>query len=99
MTDAEMERMWKARKGSRVTPPMAQRTAEAQPAFFVPHLHPDVRLLDCGCATGNITLGLADIVAPGEVIGIDIGSERLERAREFAADQGITNVRFRTASV
>jgi ubiquinone/menaquinone biosynthesis C-methylase UbiE len=32
-----------------------------------------MRLLDCGCGPGGITVGLAQRVSPGEVAGIDIG--------------------------
>jgi ubiquinone/menaquinone biosynthesis C-methylase UbiE len=31
--------------------------------FLLPHLHPDMSLLDCGCGVGSITLDLAEIVA------------------------------------
>ena len=77
---------------------MDRRTAEGCAAFLIPRLRPGMRLLDCGCHTGSITLGLASRVAPAEVVGVDVGAERLERARQQAASQGITNVRFQTAN-
>ncbi len=78
---------------------LAKRTAERQAAFLLPHLQPGMRLLDCGCGPGSITIGLAEAVAPGEVIGIDINVIQLAQAKEDAANRGIKNVRFETASI
>jgi ubiquinone/menaquinone biosynthesis C-methylase UbiE len=77
----------------------ATRTAARQAAFFLPYLQSGMRLLDCGCGPGTITLGLAEVVAPGEVIGIDIGAAQIEDARLAAARREITNLRFEVASV
>jgi ubiquinone/menaquinone biosynthesis C-methylase UbiE len=43
---------------------MSMRTAERHATFFIPHLHSGMKVLDCGCGPGTITLGLAKIVAP-----------------------------------
>jgi SAM-dependent methyltransferase len=58
-----------------------------------------MRLLDCGCGPGSITLGLATVVAPGEVVGIDLDPGSIEVARKQATEQQITNVRFEVANV
>jgi ubiquinone/menaquinone biosynthesis C-methylase UbiE len=71
-----------------------KRTASEAAGFLLPHLKPGMRLLDVGCGPGSITLGLADAVRPGEVVGLDLSSEVLEVARCLAADRGVTNVRF-----
>ncbi len=77
---------------------MSRRTVESHAAFFLPRLQAGMRLLDCGCGPGGITIGLARRVSPGEVVGVDVGGEQLERARERAS---AANVRatFREASV
>lgn len=84
-----------------VTPGMSQiyadRTAQQQAAFLLPHLRPGMRLLDFGSGPGTITLGLAEAVAPGEVVGIDHDAKHVETARALAADRGVTNVRFEVA--
>ena len=48
-----------------------RRRGDTHGWFFHDHLQPGVRLLDCGCGPGNITLDLAHAIAPGEVIGVD----------------------------
>lgn len=77
---------------------MSRRTAESHAAFFLPQLRPDMRLLDCGCGPGGITVGLAQRVSPGEVIGIDLGGAQLARARERACAANIS-ASFQEASV
>src|SRR5512142_1845750 len=69
------------------------RQAESHAAFFTPYLSPGMRLLDCGCGPGSITCGLAGIVAPGGVVGIDLYAKALDAA------QSVSNVRFQAASV
>jgi ubiquinone/menaquinone biosynthesis C-methylase UbiE len=67
--------------------------------FLLPHVLPGMRLLDCGCGVGSITLDLAEIVAPGETVGIDVDAGQLELARAAAAARGLRNVRFAVGSV
>ena len=78
---------------------MAQRTARRELAFLVPHLSAGMSVIDCGCGPGSITVGLAEIVDPAEVVGIDIEPRQLDAARRLATDRGISNVRFEQGSV
>jgi ubiquinone/menaquinone biosynthesis C-methylase UbiE len=75
------------------------RTTSANAAFFVPHLRPGMSLLDCGCGPGSITAGLASIVTPGQVVGIDIEESQIKLARAQAETQVIPNVRFEVANL
>ena len=78
---------------------MSQRTAAHDLAFVVPHLRQGMDVLDCGCGPGSITVGLADMVAPGKVLGVDIEPRQLEVARALATERGTSNVRFEQASI
>jgi len=40
-----------------------------------------VALLDAGCSPGSITVGLAEAVAPGDVVGLDLHPARVARDR------------------
>jgi SAM-dependent methyltransferase len=70
------------------------RTAENSAGYLLPSLWPGQRLLDVGCGPGTITIDLARLVAPGQVIGVDAIESPLEGARRSAAEQGIGNVSF-----
>ncbi len=72
----------------------AARTASKEAAFFLPYLHPGMQVLDVGCGPGSITLGLAEVVAPGEVVGIDLQPAQIEQARASVAKRAVANVRF-----
>jgi ubiquinone/menaquinone biosynthesis C-methylase UbiE len=78
---------------------MNKRTAQRELAFLVPYLRPGMSVIDCGCGPGSITVGLAEIVAPGRVVGIDIEPRQLETARQLAAERGAGNLRFEAGSV
>jgi len=78
---------------------LASRTAARDAAFFVPYLKRGMRLLDCGCGMGALTVSLAEVVAPGEVTGIDWEPSQIDAAQAWAAERGATNVRFQTGSI
>jgi len=78
---------------------MTSRTAEVHASFLLPHLRAGMRLLDCGCGPGSITVGLAEAIAPGEAVGIDIEPAQLDFARAHAAEKGVTNVRFEVGDI
>jgi ubiquinone/menaquinone biosynthesis C-methylase UbiE len=78
---------------------MESRSAEANAGFFLDHLTPGMHVLDIGCGPGSITVGLAEAVAPGEVVGVDIESSQVALGRERAVSLGLENCRFETGSV
>lgn len=84
---------------SQVKEILAKRTASVEAGFFLPHLRPGMRLLDCGCGPGTITVNLAEVVAPGEVVGIDLEDKQFEIGRAYARERGVSNVRFETGNI
>jgi SAM-dependent methyltransferase len=56
---------------------------------------PGERVLDVGCGGGATSLMLAVRARPGQVVGVDISSPLVVRARARAA--GVTNLRFELA--
>ena len=77
---------------------MARRTAEKEGAFFLKHLKENMQVLDVGCGPGTITLGFAQAVEHGTVIGVDFQAEEVERAQILSAERGITNLEFKVAN-
>jgi ubiquinone/menaquinone biosynthesis C-methylase UbiE len=80
--------------GAFVDANMRQRSLASAADFLVPYLRPGMRLLDVGCGPGAITLGLAEVVAPGEVVGLDVAPLQVERAQALAEARHVPNVRF-----
>ena len=78
---------------------LSMRTAAREAAFFLPFLKPGMRLIDCGCGMGALTTSLAERLAPGEVIGIDREESQVQAARAWAAERGVSNVRFEVGSI
>jgi SAM-dependent methyltransferase len=61
---------------------------------------PGQMIVDLGCGTGLTTVELARRVAPsGRVLGADISSDLLDRARQHAVAAGLENVDFQHADV
>jgi SAM-dependent methyltransferase len=70
------------------------RTAANSASYLTPHLRAGMRLLDVGCGPGTLTVDLARLVAPGEVVGIDIAAGVVAEAAAYAHDAGVENVSF-----
>jgi ubiquinone/menaquinone biosynthesis C-methylase UbiE len=78
---------------------MQTRTVGPLQDFFAVHLQPGMRLLDCGCGPGALTIGFAALVHPGEVVGLDMDPRILDLARKRAAESRVENVRYELGDV
>lgn len=78
---------------------IAGRSVDAFADFFYPHLSADDQVLDCGCGSGTITVGLAQYVPRGFVIGIDLDVEEFQPAKVYLRQNQIDNVDFYGASI
>lgn len=78
---------------------LERRRAETHAAGLLPHLAPGMRLLDCGCGPGTITMGLARAVAPGETVAVDREQHQVERTRRRARELGLERIRVQAADV
>jgi arsenite methyltransferase len=64
--------------------------------FSVGELRPGENVVDVGCGAGIDSLIASRMVAPGgRVVGVDMTSDMLEKARRAAEEVGIANVEFR----
>ena len=77
---------------------MATRRAATHAGFFLPYLVSGLSVLDIGCGPGAITVGLAGVANPGEVVGVDASAAQLDRARVLATAEGLETIRFEEAS-
>jgi SAM-dependent methyltransferase len=66
------------------------RTAANSAAYLLPHLRPDMTLLDVGCGPGTITADFAGLVA--HVTAVEMTDGALDLARRELARRGIGNV-------
>lgn len=74
-----------------------QRTAENSAAYLLPRLQPSDRVLDVGCGPGTITVGLADRVPDGSVVGMDAEPRIVEEARSATGE--VANLSFEVGDV
>ncbi len=72
----------------------SDRHASTHAAFFTDHVKSGMRILDCGCGPGSITIDLARLVSPGQAIGIDIEPSHIDRARTLKQARNVGNVEF-----
>ena len=72
----------------------SKRSAADSAAYLLPFIRPHMRILDIGCGPGSITADLAALVPEGHVIGIDNGTEVVEKARAMAVERGLKNIDF-----
>ena len=75
------------------------RNARTNAAYLLPLLRPGLRVLDFGCGSGGISVGLARAVAPGELHGVDMKEAQIELARFLAGSVGTGNAIFHVGDV
>ena len=78
---------------------LSRRSAQSHAFYLLPHLEPGLKLLDFGCGPGNISVGLAERIAPGELHGIDMEDSQVELARTAAHAGGHDNMTFHVGDV
>src|SRR5688500_10835254 len=68
----------------------AERSAPFFDLLSLVEVRPDLKVVDLGCGTGELTRALADALPNSDVTGIDSSLQMLEKAKEFAGP----NLRF-----
>jgi SAM-dependent methyltransferase len=76
---------------------LTTRSAATYADFLLPHLRDGFRLLDAGCGSGSIAVGLAGSV--GRIVGVDPDEDAFGDAQRHAAEHGIENVEFRVGDI
>lgn len=61
-----------------------QRSAPFYDLLELVDVHPNLKVVDLGCGTGELTRHLADSLPDSEVLGLDSSPQMLEHTKEFA---------------
>jgi trans-aconitate 2-methyltransferase len=72
-----------------------ERSAPFDDLLALVKVRPDLRVVDLGCGTGELTLRLADHLPGSDVVGLDNSPQMLSRAAEHAQP----GLRFEPASI
>lgn len=72
----------------------AALTPHTEQLFAAAAVRPTDHVLDVGCGTGDTSRAAARLARDGDVLGVDLSSAMLARARERAAEEGLHNVTF-----
>ena len=99
VSDSETKERYTLGYSSQTIQQLQKRTAAKEAGFLLPYLSAGMRLLDCGCGPGSITLGLAEAVAPGPVVGVDIEPNQYRSVWSQTAKRGGINLHFGGADV
>jgi len=77
-----------------VTKFYGDRTILTSCAYLIPHLMPNMTLLDVGCGPGTITAGFSKILIDGSVMGVDVTSPIIDKARSTFPSDEYPNLTF-----
>jgi ubiquinone/menaquinone biosynthesis C-methylase UbiE len=77
----------------------SDRHASTHAAFFIDYIKAGMKILDCGCGPGSITMDFAELVAPEQVVGIDIETVQIEKAKMLKETRKLPNVKFQVADL
>ena len=69
---------------TRLVSNLQERTLGKSAPELLPYLKPGMSVLDVGCGPGTLTMEVANIVAPGQVVGTDLVENRLSSAARDA---------------
>lgn len=85
-----------------ITQTHANRTAQSDAAFLLPHLEPGMSILDVGCGPGTITTGFLPYVdSTGSVTGVDYAQAVIDQAQEHSLTTApdAKNLSFQVADI
>ena len=85
--------------GETIVETFRRYTVESQAGHILPRLERGQRVLDFGCGPGNLSVGLASAVNPGEMHGVDMEESQIRLARSIAEAGGFDNAIFQVADV
>lgn len=76
---------------------LKRRSVERDCSYLLSYLKPGLNVLDFGCGPGTLSVGLARLVEPGELHGVDIEDSQIAIAQSAARSGGHDNAAFRVA--
>jgi ubiquinone/menaquinone biosynthesis C-methylase UbiE len=67
--------------------------------IVLPHLKPEMEVLECGCGPGIVTFEIAKKVVNGSVIGIDIDKGLIDSNNKKVNETNVKNLKFEVADI